>query len=174
MPYHFEYSMTDNDFYEMNRFHQRNTPTVVHRMLVIRLIVAILVFYIIYKFTSYALPWGLVSSLAVGVLGFFAFPWLMDRRMRNDINRLKRRGRLVPLQNVSLDFQYNSFTETASENSTDYLYSEFDHVGVGRTAIYLYKTRNAAVMVPNRVFGSEEERADFLAFIKSKTDTGEE
>jgi len=74
---------------------------------------------------------------------------------------------------MSLNFEDDNCVITTPNNTINFSYMTFERVGTGPKGIYLYQSVNKALPIPNRAFHSDAERAGFLAFIKSKFNTGE-
>ena len=104
---------------------------------------------------------------------FHLIRWLWNRQPKKSLEKLKRDGKITYQKESTYNFGDDGYAMTTPDSSSTSNYTVFERVGDGSKGIYLFKTVNSALIIPNRAFGSAGERADFLAFIKSKITTGD-
>ena len=176
MPYQFRFTLNDNDYYEFNKFHLKNTPHLVRQRRLYLILIPVIFFIILFLILLYGqifLPWALIISAIVAVISFFSIRRSWNKQPEKNLEKMKRDGKLTYQKAISQDFGEDGYTETTEDMNANGNYTIIERIGDGPEGIYLYMTVNTAAIIPNRAFNSPVERSGFLDFIRSKINTGE-
>ena len=170
----FSYALTEEDYYEYNKFYIANMPAQKRRLAFARWYVPVMFLFlslitkvIIDEFVVQAAVW---ATLLVGAVLWLIFFWsIMNRQLRKNIKKLKKNGRLVYDKPISMLFREDYIMTSTPESSENNAYSMIERVCVGEVAVYLFIGANSAHIVPNRAFESDGEKQSFLEFVAAKT-----
>lgn len=166
----FNYELNDNDYYEYYRHHVFNAPANKKRMLVARtarpllyLVLALLLGSIIeFSIISYVV----FGTMAAAVLIFFK-P-LTNRRIKRQLARMKKAGKLPYAHDISVTFFEDYIEEKTEQGETKQNYSQLERVDSAETAVCVYNSSVTASIIPNRAFRDNTEREEFISFVRSK------
>ena len=173
MPYHFDFTLTYAELYAFNKFYQKNTPKVMLRRRIYLFGVPALVFCVVFFLlwigrVTHSWIGAMIFAAIVAAIYFAILRWRWNSRGKKTIQK-----RVRDQKEASWDFGKDDFTATRQDITANFKYTLIQRVYDEPAGIYLFTTENTSLVIPSRVFQSAEERADFLAFIKSKIATGE-
>ena len=180
MKYTFSYKIEKDDYYQYNRYHVRNSAFAKRRRLTMRILLAVIfviaaVLFFITDWFNGEFPALSIAYLVVG-LGFcIFFNQLTDLAIRRSIKKMQKTGKLHYDKEITYEFYDDFFREIAPDMASEIKYSIITDVAegtqkVGNNTIYLYINVQQAHIVPLRVFRDEQERVEFLQFIKGKVE----
>jgi hypothetical protein len=173
MNYTFTYKIEKDDYYQFNRFHIRHSAFAKRRQLTMRFLIpgifiaAAALFYLPSRAQG-DFPVISVAYLALAVLFGVFFNQISDFAIKRNIKKMQRSGRIHYDKDINYEFGDELFRETTPDSTAEIKYSIITEVAEGKKAIYIYVNLQQAHIVPLRVFASEQERGEFLRFIKSK------
>ena len=119
------------------------------------------------------IPYSIISYVVFGIMSLcwiIFFKQINNLRLKKNINRIKKSGKLPMQNNIQLLFDENDFTEITEVNESKYLYSCIESIDMGEKAMYLYNGAIQAFIIPNSVFKDAFEKESFKQFVKNKTD----
>lgn len=90
------------------------------------------------------------------------------RIYRGKLKKLSKEGKLPYSSHEHLIFEDDHFTAIADEQKTEYSYSIIEKVVSTPHEIVLYINVANGVLIPTIYFSSEENKLDFIQFIRSK------
>ncbi|MCL2811652.1 MAG: YcxB family protein [Clostridia bacterium] len=84
------------------------------------------------------------------------------------MDKHEQMGRLFDGGFYTYRFEENSYACATKSQNTQCTYANLLRVDVGKQALYLYESSLKALILPNRIFASNEEKERFAAFIQWK------
>lgn len=168
----FQYEISENDYYEFNRFQLWNTPENKKQILLYRFMYP-LRFMILATILSFALKrYNLIFYTYFGLCSIFwvvSYRKLLEYAIRRNIARIKKIGRLPYSASGTLSFFENELTDFSPISQMKIPYSSITKIAQTNTAFYLFFGALQAVIVPFPVFQDEQEMISFIEYIKQKT-----
>ena len=175
--YKFNYVLTDNDYFEFNRYHMENAPQMKKQITGLRLIApAMLIIMIILSvlnrdetedITAFIIGSSFVFVF-ISIVWFFAAKLLLMFSLKAQIKLMKKDGKLPYGKNVSIEFDETFFIESTEINETKTKYASIEKIAVSNNMIYVYFSAIQAFILPLSVFESNEQKDAFLLFINDK------
>ena len=175
--HNFKFDLTDADYHEFNRFHveqswiNRKTSPFIRWFVPIFFAVMFLV-----RFASEG--FGLQIVIHGVLLAIVSTIWLLtERRLSSFVSNLfiklaissaKRDGKLPYGKSTQIIFYDDYFHEITENSEAKINYSSLERVLIGPTAVYIYMTAISAMLLPHRVFESETQKAEIIAFVSAK------
>lgn len=178
MLYRFDVNLTEQDYYEFNRFHLFTSHYGKKQFEKIRILTSVIpLILFILRFASYVLSGFAAENLAVcivyillSVFLFFISKPLVWFISKLQIKQMKKQGKLPFTPASTLEFYDDSFVEITPDNKTESKYSLVDSIYiVNGKMIYIFTNSVLAYMLPVKVFESEEQYNSFMDFITEKT-----
>ena len=175
MLYKFEIEMTDNDYYECNKYHLTDSPDVKKSMILGKLIIpAIFLMDIIYNiiqcFDWFSLTFYLVFYGVISVIWFLTYKPFTLLFFKMQMKFMKKCGKMPYDKHSEMEFYDNYFVEKTENTKEEIQYNAIFKVRVNEPkAIYIYKNVVTAYIVPFSSFNSDDERNKFINFISEKT-----
>jgi len=167
------FRIEENDYYEFNKYHAHNTPSLKRRTMATRIILPIVILALanlVEQSMDFSGPkyvyYGIFLAMALCV--FLFYNQIANREIKRFIKRTKKTGRLYFDSEIAYEFLEDSFTETTQDSASTFKYSIITKVSIGKNAFYLYISAQTAHILPFRVFASDSDREEFLRFIQSK------
>lgn len=171
--FEFNYIVTENDYFEFNRYHAMHSPVgIKSRRISMLMLPAILFILLVIDIIN-----GRTESMGIKVFIYAAFSglWalligpLMRINIKFSTNLLKKNGKLPYDSQISLRFDDEFIYEKSTLTEIKMSYAKLERIAVGEAGIYLYHTVISAFLIPNRVLASAIQKHDFLEFIHQKT-----
>lgn len=177
--YRFQYTLSEHDYFEFNKYHTFNAPANKKSLLINR----------------FMIPIGLViCGAGIGVLmdepfltyyffiafGLIAILWLIFykryiiSRIKKNIEQIKKSGKLPYQTEATISFEDDFFCESTDEGELKLKYTAIERVVTAEEAIYIYTNAIQAVILPMTVFADTQNRDDFLRFIEEKRLTAQQ
>jgi len=168
--YKFEYALTEDDYLEFNKHFQRTSTSQQRAHAINRfglpIICAMLGFYLQHAFE------GTMFWVSIGVLVVVSLIWLMgytrlvlQPMMRRMIRNLKKEGRLPFGEIEIVTFNDSHIHKATSVGERTVAYTAVERVDSTTNATYIYIGSMEALIMPHRIFESDQQRADLLRFI---------
>lgn len=166
----FTYAIDENDYYEFNKHQTYCSPANRKRLMISRFAWPVI-------FISCGLLLGTSLEypvIAYVVYGAAAVAWLVffkrmtDRRIKKNLVRLKKIGKLPYPPDVTIAFFDDYVHEQTSMSETKFDYSLIERVDTTADTVYIYLSALSASILPNRVFKDSAERDAFLTFLRAK------
>lgn len=175
MLYCFNVNLTEQEYFEFNRFHLFTSHYGKKQFEKIRILATAIP--LILWFASYALSGFASENLAVVIVyvllsGCFffltkPFVWFVSKLQ---IKQMKKGGKLPFTPVSTLEFHNDFFVEITPENKTESNYSLVDSVYiVNGKMIYIFTNSVLVYMLPTSAFVSAEQYNSFMNFITEKT-----
>lgn len=171
--FQFSYTLSENDYFEFNKYHAFNSPGSKKNMLLFRfgvpiisvvcgLIAGTIVDEPVVTYYFY-IAFGIVA-----ILWLIFFKWLMVKQIKKNISRIKKSGKLPYQINVTISFEDDFFVETTENGEARVKYSAIERIIIAEKAIYIYTNAVQAILLPFTVFSDEQKYDDFIVFIEKK------
>ena len=174
MLFELKISLTDEDYFEFNKFHMLKSHYGRSQMLKFRLMIAaifvlaILVFGMGDGLSSYTLVYAVPCLIALGLFQLF-FNKFMEFSLRSHIKSLKKKGKMAYSPESTIQFGESTVTEITPTARAEQAYSAIERISiVGEGAIYVHINTLGAYILPASAFPTAESRAAFIEFIKTK------
>ena len=174
MLFELKISLTDEDYFEFNKFHMLKSHYGRSQMLKFRLMIAaifvlaILVFGMGDGLSSYTLVYAVPCLIALGLFQLF-FNKFMEFSLRSHIKSLKKKGKMAYSPESTIQFGESTVTEITPTARAEQAYSAIERISiVGDGPIYLHLNNLGGYIVPASAFSTAENRAAFIEFIKTK------
>ena len=176
MLFEFNVKISDEDYFEFNKFHMIKSHYGRSQMLKIRLMIAaifvlaILVFGMGDGLSSYTLVYAVPCLIALVLFQIF-FNKFMAASLRSHIKSLKKKGKMGYSPESVLQFYDDVLVETTPTEKNERSYSTLERVSiVGDETVYIHFNNIMACILPRASFESDEQYKAFLEFIKTKCD----
>lgn len=175
--YKFNIEMTEQDFYEFNKYHITESKENKKSVRTIRWYVPIIFFFLaVYYIVGSEDVW--LSAYIIAVCLLFSLIWIFsaNKIMLKSFERwMKKKKKNGELQfyfekAAVIEFYEEYFTETSEKKKTELNYNAIYKVSVleGK-AIYIYQSPALVNIIPFSAFCDDAQRAEFIEFIKQKT-----
>ena len=174
MLFELKINLTDEDYFEFNKFWTLRSHYGKSQMLKFRLMIAamfalaILVFGMGDGLSSFTLVYAVPVLIAL-VLFQLLFNKIMESSLKSHIKSLKKKGKMGYSPESTMQFGESTLTEITPTVRAEQAYSAIERISiVGDGAIYLHINNVGAYIVPASAFDSAQSRAAFIEFIKTK------
>lgn len=165
------YELSENDYYEFNRFHMYHAPMSKKTVWVGRFLPPACYMLIAFVFFRATHSWTYVYTFGVVSIAFVLFyRQICDASLRRRLKRIKKHGKLPFESRVSLEATDDHIVERADSGEKKTCLAQCEYVLAGHSAVYVYNSALSAYIIPNRVFRDEDEKNRFIRFIESKID----
>ncbi|MCL2361803.1 MAG: YcxB family protein [Defluviitaleaceae bacterium] len=169
--YNFSFHVTEADYLEFNKQHNLASLKTQKFVRVIRVILLILIGFLVFS-TVFIVDEPRVGDLVffgfLAAFVIFGFKPLTLLLVRVQIRTIKKQGKLPFNKDVQLRFDEDSYTEITDVSETKMKYTPLERVVEGPNAVYIYVGAIQATLIPNAAFESEEQKQEFLVFIRSR------
>ena len=175
MIYEFKTKTTDKDYYEFNKYHLTDSPDVKKSWLIGKLylptiFLIMLIFYVVRGDDWYSLSFTLIIFSIVSLIWIFSLKPLLLLFLKIHIRFMKKNDKLPYSNYATIEFYDDYFVEITENTKTEVKYDALFKVRVNEPkAIYLYQNAVLAYIIPFAVFDSDDERSEFIDFIKRKS-----
>ena len=174
MRFGFHITLTDKDYLDYNIFWTLKSYYGKKQILNVRILIAFL--FAIVSFLS-LFGGGFSADARIGVIPYAVFLILFELLLsplfvwilKGHIKSLKSKGKMGYSPVSDMEFYDDSFMETTPDNRSEQRYSVVERVSViADKAIYIHVNNVMSYILPSTCFTSEEQRNDFLDFLKTK------
>ena len=171
--FEFDYTVTEKDYIEFNRYHANHSPSGEKSRRILTLIVpAILVIQLLIEIiggkteniVGMAIIYLLYSVFWVLIIG----P-ILRLSVRMNTMFLKKNGKLPYDNEINLKFDEEFIYEKTRLTEIKMSYEKLERISAGKKGVYLYHTVISAFLIPNNAFANAARKYDFLQFIHKKT-----
>lgn len=174
MKFSFNVHLTDEDYYEFNKFQVIDSPFGKKQILKIRVIIAVAV--AVFAFVSLLTGGfnkesviGLIPFLLVGIIFIVTTPKTFANSLKRQLKSMKKHGKQGYSPESVIEFYDDRLVEITSENKTEHKYTAVENVFVvGGRFVYIFVNNIMAYIVPCSAFESTAQYKDFLVFLESK------
>ena len=169
--YEFEFTLNDEDYLEFHKY-QLN-----HSELRNQLIIGWLAIFVAFALLSVILNMIMdISVLAIifcviyaGCWIFVAKPSLLVSKRKLLIKITEQYGNPPYCKNNLIRFDENFIIEITDDVEAEFEYANIEKIDAGNKAIYIRNSPTGAFIIPLSVFETKPQRAEFMGFIKGKT-----
>lgn len=173
MPFKFDISLTEKDYYEFNDFHLFRSPYGKNIFLTCRTVVGLLPILVaclkLLKGFSIDYIIDIIPHILLAAVVFFAFKPLMRAFVKLNYKQQKKAGKLPFSSQSVLEFYEDHFTEITDHNKTENQYSVIESVYiVDEKIIYIFINSVSAHLLPVSSFENKEQYDAFLKFLEEK------
>lgn len=174
MDFKFNVKLTDQDYFDFNKFWLIRSPYGKKQTRSFRIIFTVILgFFIIGvlvrdRFTPEAFIGAIPFALLLVLLQVFLNPWL-TWSVKGQLKRMKKVGKMAYSPDSLLEFGEESIVETTPEERTERNYGAIERISVvDNKVIYIHTNNAAAYILPLSCFVSQEQCDGFFEFIKTK------
>ena len=171
----FNITLTDDDYFEYNKYTFLNSPTGKKSLFRQRLQLPImsafaLIIFFIAKADSTLIITEAIFLAIISILGIIFSKFFFLKRMRRSFNKRKKLEKLPFDEDSTLLFENEAIISTTAESEMTTKYSRLERIIESDKAVYLYVDSVRAYIIPLRTFSSDVDKQQFINFIKSKID----
>lgn len=176
----FNVELSEQDYFEFNKFHMLKSPYGKKQLRSLRIIVALLCLLLpLSQLIEYGFALEGYVSIVLGAIilvGFQVFiPKFMIFSLKRNIKALKKAGKMAYSPSSLLEFLEDRFVETTESERTEKSYQTIERVSaLADKTLYIHLTNISAVILPASIFESEEQYTAFLNFLGTKCSLIEE
>ena len=177
MEYSFNVLLTDQDYYEFNKFvtfqsrHGKKEIKKMRLYLVVLFAVLALLFLVLEHFSMNGV-YSAVGYLVGLLIAQALFKPLMHLILKMQIKMLKKGGKMPYSPQAEMTFTEEGFSEFTSEHKTEQIYTAVECVSVVEgVAIYVHINKLMGFLLPEKVFESKQQLDEFITFLKTKVTT---
>lgn len=171
--FEFDYTITENDYWNFNRYHALHSPAGKMTLLVLSLIIPVLLLMqlvvdVLKGYGEYIIGVAIIYAVFSGIWALLLRP-IMLIGVRLNTMLLKKCGKLPYDSQINLRFDEDFIFKKSPFTEIKMSYAKLERIAVGKKGVYLYHTVMSAFLIPNSVFTNAAQRRDFLQFIHQKT-----
>ena len=172
--YRFEFKLNDLDYTDFHKFHLSNSPAVKKQIFALRLllpVILVILTAILYKrITDFNFFIHRIISLVIlSIVWILAIKPLFNFSLGIQIKLMKKDGKLPYGQDNLLIFDEDFYIEIADETESKRKYSKIEKINIRKNMVCVYISVAQAILIPFSAFESEQQRNEFLSFLKDKT-----
>ena len=174
MPFKLNIFLTDNDYYEINKFTITNLRYGKKLLFFLRILFVVMVLFVpVTVFISD----GITNETVINLIPSFILLLLlelllnpfMNLSLKLSLSLLKKNGKMPYSQNSVMEFDEEHFTETTDTNRTEHPYSAIANISIIKDKyIFIHINQMMAYIIPFHSFDTPNKRGDFLNFLNSK------
>ena len=171
--FEFDYTITEKDYWNFNRYHTLHSPAGKKTLLVLSFIIPVLLLIqivvdVLKGYAEYIIGVAVIYAVFSGIWALLLRPMMLIGVRLNMVLQ-KKNGKLPYDSQIILRFDENFIYEKAPLTETKMSYAKLERIAVGKKGVYLYHTVMSAFLIPNSVFTNAAQKHDFLQFIHHKT-----
>lgn len=173
MHYRVNVNLTDNDYFEFNKFVQFNAPAGKKNFTVARTIISLLPFVVVLLHGisdgfNIELLAKFILMIPMCVLLFFTFKPFLWFVTKTQIKAMMKKGPLYSSASC-IEFYEDYLIEYTSQKQTQSAYSTMKDVFIVNSQIaYIFENAVSAIIVPASAFSSAQEWNGFVNFLSVK------
>ncbi|MCB2312820.1 YcxB family protein [Clostridium tagluense] len=159
-----EYQITKQDYIDFNIYHMTHSVTMKRSLFILRFIFPIIFLVLpifLIKITDIPLWYWSSVCIISSVLWIIFYPKFMKRSVEKRISKILEEGKTTGI----LGNHNFSFTEEGVVDKTEFSetkYNVIEKVVQSETHIFIYVSAVMAYIIPIRIFGSVDEKSEFL------------
>ncbi len=173
MKFSFVVKLTDDDYYEFNKFHMLRSPygkkTVKNfRISMSVVIIAIMIAMFVIGYDSLTTYIAAIPMMILLILTLVFAPKWLAYSLKAQIAQLKKHGKCPYSPDSVIEFHENALVEITDEQKTEQKYSSIERISiVDDRFIYLHIDTVRAYILPFSSISSAAEREELLAFLNT-------
>ena len=174
MRFQFDIHLSDEDYFKFNRFYTLYSPYGKKQALSLKLTVLLItlvfcVLSLLYGDFSREAWLGIIPMALAGGILFLFFDAFLVWTIKQNIKKMKKKGKLAYPPVAMLAFDDERFAEITPDEKSETKYTKIERVSiVAGEAIYLHVSSVGAHILPDTAFASHEERQAFVTFLADK------
>lgn len=151
----YDIDLNDNDYIEFNYSYLKHSKIGKYSLLATRLSFPVAMFIFVLALLIIKIEGGLVLTVAVvavlaTVLWWVTAPLLMRRNIKNNINKLKKDGKLPYHEKAEIEFFKDKIVEKSEQGETIVKYTDVVDIYEEKDHIYIYYGAMQAFILPGR------------------------
>ncbi len=172
--YRFEYSITEQDYFEFNKFYMLTSKTHKRAILFYRCLGFILSLLIILIFIITNAESGFIILESI-CLGIFSIIWFVlgektyFKKLRKTINKLKKEDKLPYSEQGILIFSETEITDISPNKELKAPYSRITQLVIKNNTFYICCSGGMGYIVPFRIIPDNINVGALKSFLESKT-----
>ena len=168
--YTFNYTLDEKDYLQFANYHYKTAPSQKRTALIVRLLAVLLLLSgVVLALLSGGFH-SAVHVLAMIFAGITLLGWglIMRIAIKIQIKAMKRDGKAPYGEASQVHFGEDDVHSVSESTETRAKYASLGRICEDGNAVYIYMNAIQAFVIPRRVFESEAQKAEFLAFISGK------
>jgi len=168
--YKFEYTLEEQDYVEFNRYIFYKSPIQRKNMLWLRFGVAAISLMLL-PLAARFIEAGATLWTAYAILVLLPLGWIIffNYFLTSLFRRLVRKQGVTFGQNLAISFDGNQITEKTEYGENRINYESIKKIADQRQGLYIFVDDIRAVILPLRVFESDEQKAQFLEHLRKSS-----
>jgi hypothetical protein len=162
-----EYEITKQDYIDFNIYHMTHSETVKRSLFIQRFIFPIIFLVLpifLIKITDIPLWYWFSVFIISSVLWIIFYPKFLKKSVERKISKMLAEGKTTGiLGNHSFSFTEEGFVDKTEFSETRY--NLIEKVVESETHIFIYVSALMAYIIPIRIFGSVDEKKNFLSIL---------
>ncbi len=173
MLFELKVNLTDEDYFEFNKFWTVRSHYGRSQMVTLRIFCAVVVLICstLQLFSGDDLTHK-ISAIIAAVIGLILIQALFNKIflmfLKWHIKGLKKKGKMGYSPESTMQFGESMMTEITPVARTEQAYSALERISIVGDVIYLHVNNVGAYILPASAFESTESRSAFIEFIKTK------
>ena len=174
MDFKFNVKLTDQDYFDFNKFWLIRSPYGKKQTRSMRIIITVILGIFIIgclirdRFTLPGVIAATPFALLLVLLHVLLNPWL-TWSVKGQLKKMKKVGKMAYAPDSLLEFGEDSMVETTPEEKTERSYGAIERISVvDNRVIYIHTNNVGAYILPLSCFVSQEQCDGFFEFIKTK------
>jgi len=170
--YTFKVNLTEQDYFNYNLFHVRNTIIGKKtynslRILFISLFILLTaVLFIVDDLYVYIILGPFVIAYGIYYIGFFNHAYM--KLIKSNVKKHKKQGVKLYEESFQITYDDDSYTLKIDNSEVKSSYSKISDIFEGNHCFYLYENKLAANIIPYHSIGDENDVESFRKFIYLK------
>ena len=172
--YRFEYDITEQDYFEFNKFYMLNSKTHKRTILIYRCLGFIISLLAILIFIVANAETGLIVLESI-LLGIFSILWFSFgkrtyfKKLKKQFSKLKAEDKLPYSEKGTLIFSETEITNIAPNKELKAAFSSITQLAIRNGTIYICCTGGIGYIVPFRIIPDNINIEEFKSFLENKT-----
>ncbi len=165
-----EYERTMDDLIEFHLFHYAHSGSIRRQTLTWRVVMAFLTallpFGIIFLLYRQVTPLLFLLSLLGGALIFFIYPYLDQKSITGRLKKMLSEGNnQAILGHQAMSLSPEGIFSKSQTGESKLNWASIDKVVQSEKYIFLYISSTNAIVIPTRVFATENQRQEFMSYV---------
>lgn len=175
MKFRFNVNLTEDDYYEFNRFHMIKSEFGKKQILKMRIFVAVFIVIVSLGLLfaddfSYESFITLIPLAVILIVVEFGYVKLTEMILKLQLKSMKKSGKMGFDPTSVLEFYDDAFVEITDTVRTEQKYAVVESININNGQIlYIYVNNIRAYLLPLSSFETKEQFGDFIDFLKQKT-----
>ena len=171
--YKFNYIVNEKDYLQFVRYHYKTAPSQKRGTLILR---GLAIFVLLVTAVSVLTYGGFggdrqglhVSGLFFGCFILFGRALFINLGLKSSVKSMKKDGKAPYGEEIQVEFGENDAHRVSKIGEVRVKYDGLERICEHDGAVYIYIDAIQAFVIPHRVFESEQQKTEFLAFINRK------